>query len=168
MTLARANQTYPIFSYPEVRDVRDDIRCFRLSPRQSKFGADPGVVGKAIRINKHVYSYLASTNRVPFQIPRTAGAILSSMALLISVLAGALFGVMPLRQIFKTDPKRYQERREPIFLRMPLGASRCPTCGADRALLCHRHRCLCLAARLGQRNDHEHGYQSEECRADEI
>ena len=28
MTLARTNQTYPIFSYPEVRDVRDDNTVF--------------------------------------------------------------------------------------------------------------------------------------------
>ncbi len=54
------------------------------------------------------------------------------IALLISVLAGVLFGVIPLRQIFKTDPERgHQERQQPILRRTPLGAPR---------LSCWRHR----------------------------
>lgn len=117
MTLARNNQTYPIFSYPEIRDVRDNnsvfdavaafsitqfgleangftraawgievsgqyfevvgIRPFlgRLLQRadddhpgasdaavlswsewNSDFGADPNIVGKPIRLNRHSYT----------------------------------------------------------------------------------------------------------------
>jgi predicted permease len=117
MTLAHANQTYPIFAYPEVRDVRDGSTVFsavgaysvdnygleangatrpvwgfpvsgqyfeavaikpllgRLLQRadddhpgaseaavlswpgwQSYFGADPNIVGKTIRLNKHPYT----------------------------------------------------------------------------------------------------------------
>ena len=117
MTLAHTNQTYPIFSYPEVRDVRDGNSVFsavaawsvdsfgleangatrpvwgcevsgqyfevvsikpflgRLLQRadddhpgasdaavlswpawKSDFGADPNIVGKTIRLNKHPYT----------------------------------------------------------------------------------------------------------------
>jgi predicted permease len=122
MTLARTDQTYPIFPYPEVRDVRDgstvfsavaawsvwdlgmeangvtrpvwafpvsgqyfealDIKPFlgRLLGRadddhpggseaamlswpswQSYFGADPNIVGKTIRLNKHPYTIVGVT-----------------------------------------------------------------------------------------------------------
>ena len=122
MTLARKDQTYPDFSYPEVRDVRDDnsvfsavaafvpdefgleadrvtrpvwgyqvsgqyfevvaIRPFlgRLLQRadddhpgaseaavlsfpawKSDFGADPNIVGKTVRINKHPYTIVGVT-----------------------------------------------------------------------------------------------------------
>jgi predicted permease len=122
MTLARANQTYPIFSYPEVRDVRDDNTVFlavaahmmqnfgleadgvtcpvwgcyvsgqyfevvaiqpflgRLLRRaeddhpgasevavlswpawKGDFGADPNVVGKTVRIDKHPYTIVGVT-----------------------------------------------------------------------------------------------------------
>ena len=122
MTLARANQTFPIFAYPEVRDVRDDNTVFsavaafiladfdleangvarpvwgcyvsgqyfeavaikpflgRLLRRadddhpgaseaavlswptwKSDFGADPNVVGKTVRINKHPYTIVGVT-----------------------------------------------------------------------------------------------------------
>ena len=122
MTLARTDQTYPIFSYPEVRDVRDGNTVFssvaawgvdnfgmeangitrpvwgdtvsgqyfevvgikpflgRLLARadddhpgaseaavlswsawQSQFGADPKVVGKIIRLNKHPYTIVGVT-----------------------------------------------------------------------------------------------------------
>ncbi len=122
MTLARTDQTYPIFAYPEVRDVRDQNTVFsavaawginnfgveangvtrpawgdtvsgqyfevvgikpflgRLLGRadddhpgaseaavlswsawQTQFGADPNVVGKIIRINKHPYTIVGVT-----------------------------------------------------------------------------------------------------------
>ena len=122
MTLARKDQDYPIFSYPEVRDVRDgnsvfsavaaldisnfgleangvtrpvwgyevsgqyfevvDIKPFlgRLLQRadddhpgasqaavltwpawKSDFGADPNIVGKTIRLNKHPYTIVGVT-----------------------------------------------------------------------------------------------------------
>jgi predicted permease len=122
MTLARTDQTYPIFAYPEVRDVRDGNSVFsavaawginnfgveangvtrpvwgdpvsgqyfevvgikpflgRLLGRadddhpgaseaavlswsawQNQFGADPNVVGKIIRINKHPYTIVGVT-----------------------------------------------------------------------------------------------------------
>jgi predicted permease len=122
MTLARTDQTYPIFPYPEVRDVRDGNTVFsavgawsvwdvgldangvtrpvwafpvsgqyfeavaikpflgRLLGRadddhpgasqaavlswpswQSYFGADPNIVGKTIRLNKHPYTVVGVT-----------------------------------------------------------------------------------------------------------
>jgi predicted permease len=122
MTLARTDQTYPIFSYPEVRDVRDGNTVFsavaawsvwnfgleangvtrpvwgvpvsgqyfeavaikpllgRLLQRadddhpgasevavlswpgwQSYFGADPNIVGRTIRLNKHPYTIVGVT-----------------------------------------------------------------------------------------------------------
>ncbi len=122
MTLARKNQTYPIFSYPEVRDVRDGNTVFsavgahtissfgleanrvtrpvwgaevsgqyfevaaikpflgRLLNRadddrpgaseavvlswpawKSDFGADPNIVGKTVRLNKHPYTIVGVT-----------------------------------------------------------------------------------------------------------
>jgi predicted permease len=122
MTLARTNQTYPIFAYPEVRDVRDANTVFaavaawgvdnfaleangltrpvwgcpvsgqyfevlavkpflgRLLQRAdddhpgasqaavlswpgwvSHFGADPNIVGKTIRLNKHPYTIVGVT-----------------------------------------------------------------------------------------------------------
>jgi predicted permease len=122
MTLAHIKQTYPIFSYPEVRDVRDGNTAFsavaavninnfgldangvtrpvwgyevsgqyfevvgikpflgRLLQRadddhpgaseaavlsfpawKSDFGADPDIVGKTIRINKHPYTIVGVT-----------------------------------------------------------------------------------------------------------
>ncbi|HXM21166.1 MAG TPA: ABC transporter permease [Terriglobales bacterium] len=122
MTLARKNQTYPFFSYPEVRDVRDGNTVFsavaaemiqnfgleangvtrpvwgaevggqyfevvgikpflgRLLQRadddhpgasqaavlswplwKSDFGADPDIVGKTVRIDKHPYTIVGVT-----------------------------------------------------------------------------------------------------------
>ena len=122
MTLARSNQTYPIFSYPEVRDVRDTNAVFsavgawtatnvgleasgiarpvwiyqvsgqyfdvvgikpslgRLLQRvdddhpgasdaallswpawKGTFGADPNIVGKMVRLNKHPYTIVGVT-----------------------------------------------------------------------------------------------------------
>ncbi len=122
MTLAHVDQTYPIFSYPEVRDVRDGSTAFsavaawavdnfglevngvtrpvwgfevsgqyfeavaikpflgRLLQRadddhpgasdaavlswpawKSEFGADPAIVGKTIRLNKHPYTIVGVT-----------------------------------------------------------------------------------------------------------
>jgi predicted permease len=122
MTLARTDQTYPIFSFPEVRDVRDGNTVFsavaawnvdnfgleangvtrpvwgdtvsgqyfevvgikpflgRLLQRadddhpgasetavlswaawKSDFGADPDIVGKIIRLNKHPYTIVGVT-----------------------------------------------------------------------------------------------------------
>ena len=122
MTLARKNQTYPFFSYPEVRDVRDGNTVFsavaaemiqnfgmeangvtrpvwgaevggqyfevvgikpflgRLLQRadddhpgasqaavlswplwKSDFGADPDIVGKTVRIDKHPYTIIGVT-----------------------------------------------------------------------------------------------------------
>jgi predicted permease len=122
MTLARTDQTYPIFSYPEVRDVREGNTVFsgvaawgvdnfgleangvtrpvwgdtvsgqyfevvgikpflgRLLQRadddhpgaseaavltwsawKSDFGADPNIVGKIIRLNKHPYTIVGVT-----------------------------------------------------------------------------------------------------------
>ncbi len=122
MTLARTSQTFPIFAYPEVRDVRDDNTVFsavaahilsdfdleangvtrplwgsyvsgqyfevvaikpflgRLLRRadddhpgaseiavlswpawKSDFGADPHIVGKTVRINKHPYTIVGVT-----------------------------------------------------------------------------------------------------------
>ena len=122
MTLARIDQTYPIFSYPEVRDVRDGNTVFsavaawsvenfgleangvtrpvwgcevsgqyfevvaiqpflgRLLQRadddhpgasqaavlswaawKSQFDADPSIVGKTVRINKHPYTIVGVT-----------------------------------------------------------------------------------------------------------
>jgi len=122
MTLAHTNETYPIFSYPEVRDVRDRNSVFsavaawnvdnfgleangvtrpiwgcevsgqyfevvalqpflgRLLQRadddhpgasqaaviswsawKSQFGADPAIVGKTIRLNKHPYTIVGVT-----------------------------------------------------------------------------------------------------------
>ena len=122
MTLARTDQTYPIFSYPEVRDVRDGNTVFsavaawgidnfgleangvtrpvwglevsgqyfqvvgikpflgRLLQRadddhpgaseaavlswpawKGDFGADPNIVGKIVRINKHPYTIVGVT-----------------------------------------------------------------------------------------------------------
>ncbi|MGA8309495.1 MAG: ABC transporter permease [Terriglobales bacterium] len=122
MTLARKNQTYPFFSYPEVRDVRDGNTVFsavsaqmiqnfgleangvtrpvwgaevggqyfeavsikpflgRLLQRadddhpgasqaavlswplwKTDFGADPNVVGKTVRIDKHPYTIVGVT-----------------------------------------------------------------------------------------------------------
>jgi predicted permease len=122
MTLARADQIYPIFSYPEVRDVRDGNTVFSavaawsvdnfgleangvtrpvwgwpvsgqyfqaagikpflgrlLQPAdddhpgasqaavlswsgwQSYFAADPNIVGKSIRLNKHPYTIVGVT-----------------------------------------------------------------------------------------------------------
>jgi predicted permease len=122
MTLTRTNQSYPIFSYPEVRDVRDDNLVFSavaalgvgdfgleangvtrpvwgllvsgqyfevvgikpflgrlLQPADddhpgasdaavlswpawnSDFGADPNIVGKTIRIDKHPYTIVGVT-----------------------------------------------------------------------------------------------------------
>src|SRR6266550_4134557 len=122
MTLAHTNETYPIFSYPEVRDVRDGNSVFsavaawnvdnfgmeangttrpvwgckvsgqyfeavgvkpflgRLLQRadddhpgasqaavlswptwKSQFGADPNIVGKVVRLNKHPYTIVGVT-----------------------------------------------------------------------------------------------------------
>ena len=122
MTLAHTDQPYPVFSYPEVRDVRDDNTVFsavaafdpsglgleadgvarpvlgyyvsgqyfevvaikpflgRLLQRaddqhpgasqaavlswpawKSYFGADPNIVGKTVRINKHPYTIVGVT-----------------------------------------------------------------------------------------------------------
>jgi predicted permease len=122
MTLARTDQTYPVFSYPEVRDVRDENTMFsavapwfiqnfgleadgltrpvwgyyvggqyfealstkpflgRLLQRtdddhpgashaavlswptwKSDFDADPDIVGKLVRINKHPYTIVGVT-----------------------------------------------------------------------------------------------------------
>jgi len=122
MTLAHTHSTYPIFSYPEVRDVRDENGVFSavgafvpqtlgleangvtrptwgyevsgqyfevaaikpllgrlLGPAdddhpgesdtvviswpawKSSFGADPGIVGKTVRLNKHPYTIVGVT-----------------------------------------------------------------------------------------------------------
>ncbi|HEY3939633.1 MAG TPA: ABC transporter permease [Bryobacteraceae bacterium] len=122
MTLARSSQTYPVFSYPEIRDLRDDnavlsaVAAFSIGdfgvesggvtrpvwglevsgqyfeavavkpflgrllrradddhPGASQaavlswpawnadFGADPHIVGKTIRINKHPYTIVGVT-----------------------------------------------------------------------------------------------------------
>ncbi len=122
MTLARTNQTFPLFAYPEVRDVRDENTVFsavaafgpggfgleangvtrpvggfyvsgqyfevvaikpflgRLLRRadddhpgasevavlswpawKSDFGADPNIVGKTVRIDKHPYTIVGVT-----------------------------------------------------------------------------------------------------------
>ncbi len=86
------------------------------------------------------------------------------IAFLISVLAGVLFGVMPLRQIFKTDPNEaIKSGGSQSYAGRRWALARCPAGGPDRALLRHRHGCFCLAARPGQSADHGPGFQSEEC-----
>jgi len=44
-------------------------------------------------------------HQIPYKVPSAAAAVVDPVAFLISVLAGVVFGLMPLRQIFKTDPK---------------------------------------------------------------
>ena len=99
----------------------------------------------------------------PMKFPVLPQPSLILMALLISVLAGVLFGVMPLRQIFKTDPndaiksggsQRFAGRRWAL---RDVSAG-----GTDRALLRHRDGRLCLAARLGQSADHGPGFPAAE------
>ena len=50
MTLARADQTYPIFSYPEVRDVRDDNTVFSAVAATSvdSFGVEANGVTRPV------------------------------------------------------------------------------------------------------------------------
>jgi len=94
----------------------------------------------------------------PMRFSVTPQPSLILMALLISMAAGLLFGMMPLRQIFKTDRIQHKERR-PVVRGTPLCVSRYAAGGADRALLRYRHGCVRLAARLGQSLTMELGFE---------
>ncbi|GAC1652803.1 MAG: hypothetical protein NVS9B15_13370 [Acidobacteriaceae bacterium] len=95
----------------------------------------------------------------PMHFPVAPQRSLFLVAFLLATLAGVIFGAMPLRQIFNTDPNDAIKSGGQIRGKA-LGAARRIVGSADRAMLCDRDGCFRFATRPDQSANDGHRFQS--------